>query len=142
MRQTPPFYTDIIEYIDSLKRLFDIVVQVDDGTIPDPVEFVAYLAKNPPLDAAIKSTNEKYWAWHQGEDEKEERRARKEAREKAQKEKDAADKAFFKVKANKDAALKRSVTAKLRESGAKRKFTKDEHDWYVRKNNKLPLKDC
>jgi hypothetical protein len=128
MRQTPPFYTDIIEYIDSLKRLFDIVVQVDDGTIPDPVEFVAYLAKNPPLDEAIKSTNEKYWAWHQGEDAKEERRARKEAREKAEKEKDAA--------------LKRSVTAKLHESGAKRKFTKDEHDWYVRKNNKLPLKGC
>ncbi|KAF2249240.1 hypothetical protein BU26DRAFT_564897 [Trematosphaeria pertusa] len=145
-----PDYDDldaIMCFPTSHTRLFDLVASqlaslVRDDQVPDPEDFAVYLANNARLADKIADINKKaaakarreaarerrrkeFEACQQRREEAEARRAEDEARRlKAQKEREAKDKAFWEDKKKTEKELEARVQEKMRK-GAKA-FTKEE----------------
>lgn len=123
------------------------------GQIPDADDFNEYLEFHTGFADDIKAAIEKQEKWISAQEKREKREQKRvEAAEKAEqkaadfakreKEIQAEEKQFWAAKKANDVKMRQSVETKLRASGRARKFTSDEHAWYVKTHGKQPPKGC
>ncbi|KAJ4374529.1 hypothetical protein N0V86_007398 [Didymella sp. IMI 355093] len=132
-------------------RTFARMVREDE--IPDPEDFEKYLFTRDDFAHDVEEANIKHCNWVEMQvkhDQREQQRLEDEEAaqaktvkfKKKEKERLAREKQFWAAKNTQDAKLRKATEQKVRASGNARKFTPEEHAWYVKANGKQPPKGC